>query len=568
MKQQSVKSLVKSKVLREKIPFHVRLMRWGVRFNYGGLVMATLFFCISTLPSLLPRPSVYQGLISGISLAIGYGFGTSLSAALVWLLEREPKPLHKKYAWLCLAVVAPFLIILSLLLAGRWQDEVRSLVGEPTQRGQEIPVVLFVSLSIGLFLLIVARAIRRLNRFINNQLDRILPRRLSVAIGVTIVALVSFWVVSGLFVDFLISSANSFYSARNSSTPAGINQPTNSHRSGSSASLISWDTLGYQGKKFVAGGPNQSQLAAFSGNAPTEQIRVYVGMDSAKTAGERAQLAVEELKRTGAFDKSILVLATATGTGWLEPHSVDSIEYMYGGDTAIVAQQYSYLPSWISFLVDQQNATEAGQALYDAVYGEWYQMPRETRPKLISYGLSLGSFGGQTPFAGVNDLKYSIDGALFMGTPNETRLWQTITDNRDNGSYEWSPIYQRGRTVRFATTNQDITKSPQSWQYPRLLYVQHASDPVVWFNFDLLFEKPDWLSEPRGNDVSTATRWYPIVTFLQIGVDHFISASVPNGHGHNYSNKIVAAWAAVTNPPDWTPEKTARLQEIITLSAK
>ena len=109
----------------------------------------------------------------------------------------------------------------------------------------------------------------------------------------------------------------------------------------------------------------------------------------------------------------------------------------------------------------------------------------------------------------------------------------------------------------------EILKNQQNWQFPRVLNMQHASDPVVWFNFDLLLEKPDWLSEPRGPDVSSKMQWYPFVTFFQVTVDQFFGVTVPNGHGHNYPNTIVNAWASISPPSDWNPSQALRLQGII-----
>jgi uncharacterized membrane protein len=63
---------------------------------------------------------------------------------------------------------------------------------------------------------------------------------------------------------------------------------------------------------------------------------------------QRAELALEELKRVGGFSRSVLVVATPTGTGWLDPGAVDTVEYLHAGDTAIVSMQYSHLPSWIT----------------------------------------------------------------------------------------------------------------------------------------------------------------------------------------------------------------------------
>jgi uncharacterized membrane protein len=40
---------------------------------------------------------------------------------------------------------------------------------------------------------------------------------------------------------------------------------------------------------------------------------------------------------------------------------------MHRGDTALVALHFSYLPSWISFLVDAPKAAEAWTSLQDGV---------------------------------------------------------------------------------------------------------------------------------------------------------------------------------------------------------
>ena len=82
----------------------------------------------------------------------------------------------------------------------------------------------------------------------------------------------------------------------------------------------------------------------------------------------RAELAVEDLVRAGGFDRGYLMVATTTGRGWVDPASVDTFEYLTGGDTATVTMQYSYLPSWLSYLVDQDRARDAGRELFDAVY--------------------------------------------------------------------------------------------------------------------------------------------------------------------------------------------------------
>ena len=73
-------------------------------------------------------------------------------------------------------------------------------------------------------------------------------------------------------------------------------------------------------------------------------------------------------------------MVTVTGTGWVDPDAASSLEYLHGGDTALVGLQYSYLPSWISFLVDRDEAAEAGTALYRQVHRRWSQLPAGAAP--------------------------------------------------------------------------------------------------------------------------------------------------------------------------------------------
>lgn len=44
---------------------------------------------------------------------------------------------------------------------------------------------------------------------------------------------------------------------------------------------------------------------------------------------------------TGGFDRDVLGVFTATGTGWINPNVSDALEYLYSGDTAEILMQYS-----------------------------------------------------------------------------------------------------------------------------------------------------------------------------------------------------------------------------------
>lgn len=422
------------------------------RFSYTGSVLAVLFFCASVTPSLLPRPWLLQGLITAASALIGYGIGSMIGKAIRWMLD-DYKPSKKlsSQLWKAYWFVSIPLVGVFLFQALQSQAEIRKLLDL-----QPAPAHTVKSFIVGIItfwiLLFIVRVVRLSYRKLLVRIDYLLPRRLSIGLSVVIVVLCMFWIFSGLFANFFFAQARNIYKANNSKTAPGVLPPSARERSGSPDSLVHWSSLGREGRLFVASGPDIQKLTDFS-STPKTPIRVYIGVESADTASKRAQLAVEELKRTGAFERKILVLATPTGSGWLEQPAVDSIEYIHGGDTAIVAQQYSYLPSWISFLADKETARDGGRELHSAVLEELHKYPVDKRPKLISYGLSLGSFGGQAPFSGAGDMQVSLDGALFVGSPNQSEPWRSITDSRDTGSKEIKPIYRQARHVRFATNN-------------------------------------------------------------------------------------------------------------------
>ena len=536
--------------------------RW--RPVYLGLVVAVLFLCMSFLPSLLPRPWWLQGVVSGLSLAVGYGLGLGLSALVRYLVDFELSKHFKEVVWRVSLVVLLLLGFSFFVLGFNWQNQIHQLLGTAKLSPFDMVLVGVVALAVFFICLFISRLIGKMGRAIISLIRKVLPPRLGLALGLIISVFVVYYIVSGLFVTNFYRLADKSFSTRNDTTPSGVVQPSSELRSGSPESLVAWDKIGYQGRAFVGSGPTLTQIADFNGAPASEPIRIYAGMEAGNSPEELAQLAVEELKRTKAFERDVLVIATATGTGWLDPKVIDSLEFIHSGNTAVVSQQYSYLPSWISFLVDQGRAKAAGRALYDAVYDEWAKLPVAERPKLLVYGLSLGSFGAQEAFSGVNDIRRSVDGALFVGSPNESSVWRKVTDNRDQGSPEWQPIYRQGQTVRFASTKEDILKNRQQWSSPsRILFLQHANDPVVWFSFDLIFNQPDWLREPRGPGVSPSTRWFPIVTFLQVGLDQAVAGSAPKGQGHYYTDTPVYAWSSLYAPPNWNQLSADRLQAYI-----
>ena len=164
-----------------------------------------------------------------------------------------------------------------------------------------------LALSIAL-LVIIGRALRAATRGLAHLLGRRLPSWAGLSIGGVIVALLVVLLLVAGFKGFE-KLTNDIYGKKNATTAEGVVQPQSTMRSGSSASLVSWQSLGMQGRNFVGRGPTVAQLEAFNGSPPKEPIRVYVGLDSAPTAEARAALAIRELQRTDAFTRKLLVLS-------------------------------------------------------------------------------------------------------------------------------------------------------------------------------------------------------------------------------------------------------------------
>jgi uncharacterized membrane protein len=545
---------------------------WSLlRLKFVGVAFGALFFCLSLTPSLLPRDWVFQGLIGGINGAFGYGLGVLIGKATYRAVLRGARwwpPPARVLFWTKAAVVviAPTACVLMLIPAASWQRQVSTLLGieGPTTLGYLRTLI--VAVAVGALLVSTFRVLIDAVK----QVARMLIRRwhlhdeVALFIGTSIVVALLIMLINGVLVRGFFAGANALFQPRDAATPVALSQPLLSEKSGSPASLAPWESLGYQGRNFVATGPHAAELARLNGRPAKEPIRVYAGLHTAPDDQGRLAVLLGELERTGAFSRKVLVIAPTTGTGWIDPVAASSLEMMYNGDTAIVGLQYSYLPSWISFLADRQKSMDSGRMLIDTVHGRWQRLAPDHRPKLVLYGESLGSMAGQAAFGWLPDIRrMGFDAVLWVGPPQASPLWHALIVRRDPGSMEVEPRYDSGRTVRFSEANipADITGVARPpWAGTRVLFLQHPSDPVVWWTPDLLFGKPQWLVEPRGEDRTALMRWYPVVTFWQVSADLTNAEGVPGGHGHNYSNDILDGWVAVAPPDGWTAADTERIR--------
>jgi uncharacterized membrane protein len=547
----------------EPLPRAVKRPWWLRRYTFTGTAMGLVLLWFSMTPSLLPRGPLFQGLVSGVSGAIGYALGVFAVWLVRYMRSKDTSPPAPRIAWIVLVGAGVVGTVLMIIWFHIWQDDVRDLVGVPHLKWHDYPLTAVLAIVVLFALVEIGQLIRRLMLFLVVRLNRVVPPRVSAVIAVLVVVAVIVGILNGVVLRLTMRTLNNTFETVNNEESPTTPPPTTMLRSGGPGSLVSWASLGHQGRIFVDGGPTTGQLSEFNGAPALEPIRAYAGLGSANDIRAVAELAARELERTGGLTRKVVAVATTTGTGWINEAEADAIEYMFNGDTAIVSMQYSFLPSWLSFLVDKENARHAGQALFEAVSARVRGLPEGARPKIVVFGESLGSFGGEAPFLSANNIVVRTDGALFTGPTFNNTMWNEVTRNRDPGSPEWLPIYQQGSNVRFSARAANLARPDDPWGKPRIVYVQHASDPIAWWNTALLFRKPDWLREKRGYDVLPSVEWIPFVTFLQVSADMAVAVDVPDGHGHRYVKDIANAWAAILQPPGWTADKTDRLRMLL-----
>jgi uncharacterized membrane protein len=481
------------------------------------------------------------------------------AAALVRELRdrdrRETRPRSWRAYLVVLAVGTPAALVAGLV----WNRQSSALIGvDPVNPVLALLLTPVVAAAVFVALVGLGRLLRSLYRRTAGWLERHTSARAARALGLGLVVVLTALVFSGVLLRSVVVVMDRSASVGDLLTPQGVVQPDTPLRSGSDESLVDWDGLGREGRTFVAGGPDAARITRLTGEPAEEPVRVYAGVANAEDTRERADLAVEDLVRAGGLERENLLVVTTTGTGWVEPSSVSSFEYLSDGDSAIVGMQYSHLPSWLSWWVDAERARDAGRALFDAVYREWSAQPPEDRPRLYVFGESLGSFGGEAAFSGDVDMSNRLSGALFTGPPSFNPLYRGFIDERDPGSPEIEPVYRDGETVRFSLDPTTEAPGDAPWDGSRVLYLQHASDPVTWWSPDLLLTRPDWLEEPRGPDVDDAMTWIPFVTFWQVTADLALGFGTPPGTGHIFSGQHAYGWDQVLGT-QWPDDRLAEL---------
>ncbi|MBK5928618.1 alpha/beta hydrolase [Rhodobaculum claviforme] len=530
-------------------------------FSGAGLVLGTLFLAASLTPSLVPRGAVVQGLLSGVSLAAGYGIGVLLRAG--WMALQLPTPAGRLRSLGMVAMVAACGVVIAVAVwrAGVWQNRLRALMEMPPLEVIHPFTVLGVSLVVFLLLLGIARLVRGTWRRLTRWLARHLPGPQAALIALVATALLFWSIGSGVLVNGAMRAFDAAYAQLDARFDAQSPRPTDPLKAGGPGSLLTWEGLGRAGREMIAAGPDAALIAEMTGGPAQEPLRVYVGLNSAEGPAERAALALAELIRIGGFERSTLVIATPTGTGWIDPESQTALEYLLRGDVATVSVQYSYLASWLALLADPAYGVETARAVFAAIYGHWTALPPDSRPQLYLHGLSLGAFNSDLS----HDLYQVIGdphaGALWVGPPFPSRTWAAVTQARNPGTPPWLPSFRDGAVIRFTAQTNHLNTVTTAWGPYRVIFLQYASDAITFYDPHALWRRPAWMRPPLGPDVSPDLVWVPVVTFLQLTIDLMTAVLPPMGFGHVYAfGHYLDGWVGLTDAPGWTSEEIEGLK--------
>ena len=290
-----------------------------------GLMLGALFFAAALTPTLIPRSYLTQGALAGGCFAIGYFAGVLWRRLWHYLELPEPSPRARSIANALVTAGCLLVVVIFLRRTAEWQNSIRTVMKmTPVETAHPLKVCVIALITFAV-LLVLGRLFAFVARFLAVRTKRVIPRKLANVLGVLIAGLLFWSIASNVLVRTAFNALDSSFRELDALQEPERPQPAAPNRTGSSASLVKWQELGRMGRRFIASGPNATEISAVTGQPAQDPVRVYVGLGSRDTAQARAKLALEELKRQHGFQRKVLIVVTPTGTGWVDPSAI------YGG---------------------------------------------------------------------------------------------------------------------------------------------------------------------------------------------------------------------------------------------
>lgn len=309
--------------------------------------------------------------------------------------------------------------------------------------------------------------------------------------------------------------------------PAYPEPPKSTNVSCGPNSLIEFDDIGKEGRRFVLMTLDAKQINNVMGEDAADPIRAVIPREG--SIEDRAQLAVDELERLGGLEKSMIVVASPTGVGYVNYIMAEALEYLTLGNCAIVVPQYAMVPSALAL-----NKTDEGTELQGEILRRLQQrmerLPEVRRPRIYQFGESLGAQTALDVAAegGIDRLdRLDVAGGLYLGVPFRSKAWN---------------IWKRDRQI--IDPDGRMVLAPDAEEAPRRpgmhLMLVHYDDPVNMFSYEMAVKRPDWFGRPEERPplVPREVLFRPIASFVIALIDLMNGMDQRPGNfvrvGHDY----------------------------------
>ncbi len=534
-----------------------------------GAPLETSHFIRSMQPSLMPRTSLHQGAVSGLSVLAARAVSSRVERTTNRLSGNSDSLLVRLAVRAGLAGAGRALRMVPRSNEQAWVSEVAHMSGELVELGAlggalydvlsaarphsspdertALRLAVTTGASLGAALWASRHYLAERRSFFTDDFDKLpltLPRTLVNTAAVTAVGTglgvgyrasrhgLTRYLGPGITKNVLARAANaglwaagtaglywagvSYIGRANEKVDPGYDHaPTSPLVSGSPDSLAPFDELGQQGRRFVLDALEPELIESTMGEPGTAPIRIFVGFNSHPIhSTSRTETALEEMERTGAYDRKYLLLISPTGTGWVDHTMIEAAEFFTRGDVASVCIQYGRYPSFLSLQKVRQGRRQF-RGLVWGVHQRLLGIPEDRRPTVLVFGESLGAWSSSDVVMkeGIEGFdRYSIDRALWFGMPHLAK-WSKAGLDRPG------QMIPDGTVGVFDRWDELAELSPEQRDALRVVQVSHDNDPITHVDPSILYSRPDWLGEPRGRGVPDSQHWYPVVTFLQTLID-------------------------------------------------
>jgi len=594
--------------------------RWLHRPDlWSGMVLGVALTGRSFQPSLMPRKTPHQAMVSGASGALGFGVANAVyglvartghttldlgllgavgasgfaasrilpehegeahwrpivrtagsaaaagaAAATLGVIVRGIPPRQRKYAGLALTAVSALSGVRAVSAGVQAQRDAHDDYDPPPPKA--LPAV-YQSLGVAAGITTIVTAMRHSSRVVARTLEQRLgvPANASRWLGRAI-AVAGWTVTTKTLTDTFVNGLRTYDRV----VDTGFDRaPRNPLRTSGPGSPIAFARLGREGRRFVLNVPEADEITTVVGTEATaDPVRVFIGYSAARSDEDRVTLAMDELRRTGAFDRSILVVGCAAGNGYVNTLALEIVDYLTGGNSAAVAVQYGRLPSFLTL----RRVTRGGRvqrALLEAIHTELAARHPQDRPRVVLYGESLGAWAGQDSFmhhglAGFDEL--GIEKALWVGTPYYSAWRQEVLVRR-------AVEVPDGTVIEVDRSDSLLALSEDQRAALRAVVLGHGNDPVRYLSAGLFVRRPDWLTKDRERrpwGVPRDMQFLPGITGIQVIVDA-INATRPvpgvfRATGHEYTadlpETVAAAYALAKPAPAIWDRLVAHLAEV------